>query len=41
MSFNEVETQAYPSNNERIIEVLIEGETEVLKCVINGRLNCR
>jgi hypothetical protein len=41
MTFNEVETRIDPSNNERIIEVLIEGETEVLKSVINGRLNYR
>jgi hypothetical protein len=39
--FNEVETLTDPSNNERIIAVLIEGGTEVLKSVINGRPNCR
>jgi hypothetical protein len=41
MSSNKVKTQTHPSNNERIIEVLIEGKTEVLKCVSNGRLNNR
>jgi hypothetical protein len=41
MSFNRVETQTDLSNNETIIEVLIEGETEVLKSVINGRLSYR
>jgi hypothetical protein len=36
--FNEVETQTDGSNNERVIEILIEGGTE---SVINASLNYR
>jgi hypothetical protein len=38
--FKEVETLTDTSYNKRIIAVLIEGGTEVLKSMMNERLDC-